>query len=83
MHEHHLIDIGAGAVLGLAAVATVQRWASGERTLEALRIQGLRLKDMARTIRRHPRELPAATAAFFRGFPHSWRETRYNDRYEP
>src|SRR5262245_4599345 len=71
--EHHLLDIGAGAALGLAAVATVQRWASGERTLEALRIQGLRLKELARRVRRHPRELPAATAAFFRGFLDSWR----------
>src|SRR6185295_15329917 len=41
MHEHHLIDLAGGAALGIAAVATVQRWASGERTLEALRIQGL------------------------------------------
>lgn len=76
MHEHHLIDLAGGAALGLAAVATVQSWASGERTLEALRIQGLRLKDMARTIRRRPRELPAAIAAFFRGFLGSWREAR-------
>ncbi len=73
MHEHHLLDLGGGAVLGLAAVATVQRWSSDERTLEALRIQGLRLKELAHRVRRHPRELFAAVAAFFRGFPGSWR----------
>ncbi|HEY7215689.1 MAG TPA: phosphatase PAP2 family protein [Thermoanaerobaculia bacterium] len=77
MHEHHLIDLAGGAALGIAAVATVQRWASGERTLEALRIQGLRLKELAGRARRHPRELPAAIAAFFRGFLGSWRKARY------
>ncbi|HEV8580438.1 MAG TPA: phosphatase PAP2 family protein [Thermoanaerobaculia bacterium] len=76
MHEHHLIDIVAGALLGLAAVISVQRWASDERTLEALRIQGLRLKDLGRRVRRRPRELPAAVAAFCRGFLVSWREAR-------
>lgn len=77
MHEHHLIDLGAGALLGLVAVATVQRWASDERTLEALRVEGLHLKELARLVRRRPRELGAAVAAFFRGFFGRWRKARY------
>src|SRR6185295_6203350 len=74
MHEHHLLDVGAGALLGLAAVATVQRRASNDRFLEALRIEGVHLKELAHLLRRHPRKLPAAVAAFFRGLPGRWRK---------
>lgn len=75
MHEHHLVGSVSGAALGLAAVVVVHRRASSERALEVLRIEGLRLKEWARHFRR-PRELPGATAEYFRGIRDRWREAR-------
>jgi hypothetical protein len=60
LHEHHLSGLAGGVVLGLVAVATVQRRASDERVLEALRIEGLCLKEVFHAARRHPRRLSAA-----------------------
>lgn len=75
MHEHHLVGSIGGAALGLAAVVVVHRRASGERALEVLRVEGVRLKAWAHHIRR-PRELPAATAGYFRVTRERWREAR-------
>ena len=75
LHEHHLLDLVGGAVLGLATVATVQRQASRERVLEVLRIEGLCFKEFAHFARRHPRYLLVA-AALVRASLGRWRETR-------
>ena len=75
MHEHHLLDVGAGALLGLAAVATVQRRASNDRFLEALRIEALCLREFASFVRRRIRYLLFFFALFRASLPH-WRQTR-------
>jgi hypothetical protein len=59
LHEHHLSGLAGGAVLGLVAVATVHRRTSDGRVLEALRIEGLCLKEIVHAVR-HPRRLPTA-----------------------
>lgn len=75
LHEHHLLDLVGGAVLGLATVATVQRGASRDRVLEVLRIEGLCFREFAWFARRHPRYLLVA-AALVRASLGRWRETR-------
>ncbi|HEX9945369.1 MAG TPA: phosphatase PAP2 family protein [Thermoanaerobaculia bacterium] len=75
MHEHHLLDIAGGAMLGLAAVATVQRRTSDDSFLEGLRIDALCLRELVRLARRRPRSLLAAAALLRDSFPR-WRETR-------
>ncbi len=75
LHEHHLLDLIGGAVLGLATVATVQKRASNERVLETLRIEGLCFREFAHFARRHPRYLLVA-AALVRASLGRWRETR-------
>jgi hypothetical protein len=75
MHEHHLLDIGAGAALGLAGVATVQRWATDERVLGALRVEGLCLRELAHLVRHRAgrlRDVAVLSGASLR----RWRETR-------
>ena len=67
IHEHHLLDVGAGIALAVAAVAAVQRPASREPVLEALRIEGLCLREVASIARRHPRRLPAALSLWLNG----------------
>jgi hypothetical protein len=57
MHEHHVLDLAAGATLGFVAVGVVHRRASREKTLQALRIEGLCLREFAHFARRHPRYL--------------------------
>jgi PAP2 superfamily protein len=68
MHEHHLLDLGGGALLGLAAVATVQRWSSNERVLDALRIEALCLRELAHLVRHGAGRLRTAAAL--------WRQPR-------
>ncbi len=75
LHEHHLLDLLGGAALGLAAVATVQRQASREPVLEALRIEGLSFKEFTHFARRHPRYLLVAFA-LVRTSLGRWQETR-------
>jgi hypothetical protein len=75
MHEHHLLDLGAGAVLGWVAVATVHRRTSEERVLEVLRIEGLCLRELAHFVRRHFRNL-RPLGAYFRASRGGWRKTR-------
>lgn len=62
LHEHHVLDVAAGAALGFAAVAVVHRWASRERNLEALGIESLCFKEFAHFAWRHPRYLLIAAA---------------------
>jgi membrane-associated phospholipid phosphatase len=62
LHEHHVLDVAAGAALGFATVATVHRWASKEQNLEALGIEGLCFKEFAHFALRHPRYLLVAAA---------------------
>jgi membrane-associated phospholipid phosphatase len=75
IHEHHLLDVGAGIVLGVAAVLTVQRPASREPVLDALRIEALCLREVWFFTRRHPRYLLTALALWVHGLPR-WRATR-------
>ncbi len=57
MHEHQILDLAAGLVLGLAGVATVQRRASDERSLDLLRIDGLCLQELSSFTRWRVRRL--------------------------
>jgi membrane-associated phospholipid phosphatase len=75
MHEHHLIDLAAGAALGLAAVATVQRRVSDDRFLDGLRIEALCLRELAYLVRRRARRL-RAVATLSGASLRRWRETR-------
>jgi membrane-associated phospholipid phosphatase len=62
IHEHHLLDVGAGIVLGVAAVSLVERPASRDAVLDKLRIEALCLREVWTSIRRHPRQLLHAFA---------------------
>ena len=64
MHEHHVLDLVAGAVLGFVSVGVVHRRASREKTLQALRIEALCLREFLHFARRHPRYLLIAFALF-------------------
>lgn len=75
IHEHHLLDVGTGLVLGVAAVLAVQRPASREPVLKALRIEALCLREVWFFTRRHPRYLLTALALWVHGLPR-WRATR-------
>ncbi|HEX3555371.1 MAG TPA: phosphatase PAP2 family protein [Thermoanaerobaculia bacterium] len=75
MHEHHLLDLASGAVLGLVGVATVWRRTSRDEVLEALRIESLCLREFAWFVRRHPRYLTMFFALFRASVPR-WRKTR-------
>lgn len=57
MHEHHVLDVVAGAALGFVAVGVVHRRSSREEKLQALRIEGLCWREFAHFARRHPRYL--------------------------
>jgi membrane-associated phospholipid phosphatase len=70
IHEHHLLDVGAGVALAVAAVVAVQRPASREAALEALRIEGLCLRELGSIARHHPRRLPAALSLWANGILH-------------
>jgi hypothetical protein len=75
IHEHQILDLAAGLALGLAGVATVQHRASDDRSLDALRIDGLCLQELYSFVRWRIRRLrPFFTltrASLFR-----WRQTR-------
>jgi hypothetical protein len=57
IHEHQVLDLAAGLALGLAGVATVQRRASDERSLDTLRIDGLCLQELSSFARWRPNRL--------------------------
>lgn len=75
IHEHQVLDLAAGLALGLAGVATVERRASDERSLDALRIDGHCLQELSSFARWRPSRLrPFFTltrVSLFR-----WRQTR-------
>jgi membrane-associated phospholipid phosphatase len=75
LHEHHLLDLAAGATLGLVSVATVGRRTSQDEVLESLRIEALCLREFAWFVRRHPRYL-LVFFALFRASIRRWRRTR-------
>lgn len=75
LHEHHLLDVAAGAALAFAAVGTVQRRASSPLFLEALRIEALCLREGALFTRRHVRYLLTALAIYGFSLPR-WQKTR-------
>jgi hypothetical protein len=75
IHEHHLLDIGAGAALGVLGFVFVQRPASRPATLDMLRIEGLCLREVSFFARRHPRYLLTALALWVHGLPR-WRTIR-------
>lgn len=75
LHEHHLVDVAAGAALAVAAVATVHRRASSEAFLDAIRIEALCLREAALFSRRHLRYLTTALALYAFSL-RRWRETR-------
>ena len=75
IHEHQVLDLAAGIALGLSGVATVQRRASDDRSLDAIRIDGLCLQELSYYLRWRVRRLrPFLTltrVSLFR-----WRQTR-------
>lgn len=73
IHEHQILDLAGGLVLGLACVATVQRRAADERYLGTLRIEALCLREIWRLGR--VRSL-RAYLALFRASRFRWRQTR-------
>jgi hypothetical protein len=75
IHEHQLLDLAGGLVLGLAGVAIVQRRASDERNLEALRIEALSLSEFWRLARWRVRYL-RVFSAFLGASLFRWRQTR-------
>lgn len=75
LHEHHLVDVAAGAALAVAAVATVHRRTSSAAFLEAVRIEVLCLREAATFARRHRRYLTTALAIYAFSL-RRWRETR-------
>lgn len=75
LHEHHLVDVAAGAVLAFAAVGTVQRRTSSRPFLDMLRIEALCLREAALFTRRHVRYLFTALAIYGFSLPR-WQKTR-------
>jgi len=75
LHEHHILDLAGGIVLGLVSVATVFPRASREETLAMLRIEALCLKEFVSFVRRHPRYLLVFFALYKACLP-NWRKTR-------
>lgn len=75
LHEHHLLDVAAGAVLAFAAVGTIQRRASSRSFLDALRIEALCLREAALFAQRHIRYLLTALAIYGFSLPR-WGKTR-------
>src|SRR6185369_15891627 len=75
IHEQHLLDIGAGAALGVLGFVFVQRPASRPATLDTLRIEGLCLREVSFFARRHPRHLWTALALWMHSLPR-WRASR-------
>lgn len=55
LHEHHVLDVVAGAALALLAWVTAGRWASRLAVVAAVEIECLCLSDFHRFGRRHPR----------------------------
>jgi hypothetical protein len=75
IHEHQVLDLAAGLVLGLAGIATVQRRASDDRSLDVLRIDGLCLQELWSFARWRPGRLgPYLTLT--RVSLLRWRQTR-------
>ena len=75
IHEHHLVDVASGIVLAAAALLAVQRPASREPVLHALRIEALCLREVWHFTRRHPRYLLTALALWAHSLPR-WRASR-------
>ncbi|HKI06644.1 MAG TPA: phosphatase PAP2 family protein [Thermoanaerobaculia bacterium] len=75
LHEHHILDLAGGAVLGLASVATVFPRTSRDETLAELRIEALCLKEFVGFVRRSPRYLLVFIALYRASLP-NWRKTR-------
>jgi hypothetical protein len=74
-HEHQVVDVVTGVALGALAVATVQRRTERDDFLEALRVEVLCLRELARFTRRHPRYLVTGLVIWGYSLPR-WRETR-------
>jgi phytoene/squalene synthetase len=75
IHEHQVLDLIGGAILGLACVATVQRRTSKADYLDRLRVEAFCLREFWHFARRHPRYLLVFFALFRASLPH-WRRTR-------
>jgi membrane-associated phospholipid phosphatase len=75
LHEHHLLDVTTGALLGLATVATIHPWASRERLLNALAVDFTWFGELVRSVLRHPRCL-AAGVKMARSCLGRWERTR-------
>ncbi|ATB31304.1 phosphatase PAP2 family protein [Melittangium boletus] len=75
IHEHHVVDVLAGALLAWGTWRAVAPLTRREDMLEALRVEGLCAREMVRFSRRNPRyALPALV--LYRYALTDWRTTR-------
>ncbi len=75
IHEHHLVDVVAGALLAWGAWRLVAPRASRADFLSALRVEALCVRECYRFARRHPRYLLIALVLYGQSLPR-WRSTR-------
>ena len=75
IHEHHVVDVLAGALLAWGTWRAVAPLARREDVLESLRVEALCVREMYRFSRRHPRYLLAALGLYRYALP-DWRATR-------
>ncbi|WP_434387535.1 phosphatase PAP2 family protein [Melittangium boletus] len=75
IHEHHLVDVLAGALLAWGTWRLVAPFARRPDVQEALRVEALCAREMYRFSRRHLRYLPPALV-LYRYALTGWRTTR-------
>ena len=75
IHEHHLVDVLAGALLAWGTWRAVAPRASREAFLSALRVEALCARELWRFTRRHPRYGLIALVLYRQSLPR-WRSTR-------
>ena len=75
IHEHHVVDVLAGALLAWGMWRAVKPRASSESFLAALRLEALCARELWRFSCRHPRYLLIALGLYASALPH-WSATR-------
>jgi membrane-associated phospholipid phosphatase len=75
LRQHHVLDVAAGLVLGVAGWLLLGRWARSARTLTACDVEWLCLENQWRFARRHRRYATIALALAAASLPR-WRSNR-------
>lgn len=76
IHEHHVVDVVAGALLAWGTWRLVAPWARREGFLEALRVEALCARELFRFSRRHLRYGLIALALYRYSLGRWWRAAR-------